>query len=81
MKIIHENEFIKVVDNEQNYDFIGYVENKTDENISIVFNGYDYEDYPIEIKANDWVGFLADEMGYDRFELIKNGNYAIEEGC
>ena len=81
MKIIHENEFVKVVDNEQDYDFIGYIENKTDKDISIIFDDCDYEDYLVQIKTNDWVGFLADEMGYDMFELIKNGSYTVEEEC
>ena len=81
MKIIHENEFVKVVDNEQDYDFIGYIENKTDKDISIIFDDCDYEDYLVKIKTNDWVGFLADEMGYDMFELIKNGSYTVEEEC
>ena len=79
MKVIFEDQFIEVVDNEHDYDFIGYIKNKSNFNIKITFDDVDYEDYPIEIKANDWIGFLADSAGYNQFELITNGKYTIEE--
>ena len=79
MKVVFEDDIIRVVDNERDYDFIGYIENKSDEDIKIVFDDIDYEDYPIAIKANDWMGFLANQVGYDMFELMKNGDYTFEE--
>lgn len=79
MQIITENELIRVVDNEQDYDFIGYVTNKSDKDIVIVFDNNEYEDYPTIIEANNWMGFLADEAGCNAFEMIKNGEYTIKE--
>ena len=78
MKTIIENELIRVVDNEQDYDFIGYIVNKANQDIAIIFNDSDYEDNPIEIKANDWIGLLANSTERNMFELIKNNKYTIE---
>ena len=79
MKIITENELVRIVDNEQDYDFIGYIVNKSNHDIAIIFNDNEYEDYPTIINANNWMGFLADDAGYNAFEMIKNGKYIIME--
>lgn len=78
MKIIAETELITIVDNERDYDFIGYIENKSNQDIKIVFNDSDYEDDPIKIKANDWIGLLANSTERHMFEMIKNNEYTIE---
>lgn len=78
MKIVFEDNFIVLVDNERDHDFIGYVENKTDKDILIVFDDIDYED--IKIKTKDWVGLLANSTECEMFEMIKNNQFHIEYG-
>ena len=76
MKVIFENEVIKISKTDKNYDFIAVVENKTDKKAKIRF--FDDEVENIIIEPNDWVGLLADEEGYlvlteletERFDVI-----------
>ena len=72
-EIILENENIKVETTGHDYDFIAYVENKTDNDITIVLDSED----EIKIKANDWIGLFADENGYWQLNQFKNNNFEI----
>lgn len=82
---------IKVSTTGKWYDFIGFIENENDYPIYVVFNG-DYEwlePFKLEKQDNDfcWVGFLADEIGYNElkafrkncYEIIDSSDYRYEE--
>lgn len=79
MNKIFENDKIKVSETGRDYDFIAVIENKTDKEIKIVFDDDEMEIYNFLIEPNDWVGFLADDEGYEQFEEVKNGRFKITQ--
>lgn len=77
MKIILENETIKVSETGRDYDFIATIENKTNNDIVIQPTDYNLEFYETHISANDWIGLLANENGWITLEAIKIGLFEI----
>lgn len=75
MKIVFENEVIKVSRTGRDYDFIAVVENKTDKKVKIIFNHDDVDDF--SIGANDWVGLLADYDGYASLKELEVGRFIV----
>lgn len=75
MIMIFENEQIKVKETGRDYDFIATVENKTDHEITIIFN----DDCIEPIVVDDWIGILADSNGYETIEAFRNGEFSIED--
>lgn len=77
--VMRDNKKIRVQTTGHDYGFIATVENKTEKTILIVFD--DESDYLLEfsVKANDWVGLLADDEGYETLEALANGRFHIEE--
>ena len=80
MKIIFENELIRVESTGRDYDFIATVENKTDKNIRLRYNPMDFDVIydTIDIEPNDWVGLLADKEGYDLVRKFELGQVDVE---
>lgn len=68
-KIIYEDERVMVKTTGHDYDFIATIQNKTNSDFEC-FIGKD-DDRSCVLKANDWVGILADGEGYEDLELIK----------
>lgn len=93
MRTVFENELVRVVDNEHDYDFVGYIENKTDKVIEIHVpefplwidgeEGWEEcigefdEDY-FTIKPNNWIGMLACPKQEAEFASLKRGEFDIE---
>lgn len=80
--VMRDDEKIRVQTTGHDYDFIATVENKTEKTILIVFD--DESDYLPEFsvkaddKADDWVGLLANDEGYETLEAFVNGRFHIE---
>lgn len=76
---IFENNFIKVSTTEHDYDFIAVVENKTNNKICVHYDKPGYNDNydPILIRANSWVGLLADDEGRDWVRAIENNQVYV----
>lgn len=79
MEVVFENDFIKMSKTGRDYDFMGVIENKTNDNI-IVKVGDECESYDIEIQANDWVGLLNNEVDCELYKEILNNNFHIVKG-
>lgn len=79
MNKIFENDKIKISETGRDYDFIAVIENKTDKKIKIVFDDDEMEIYNFLIEANNWIGFLANDEGYEQFEEVKNGRFKITQ--
>lgn len=75
MKIVFENDVIKVSRTGRDYDFIAVVENKTDKKVKIIFNHDEVEDFSID--ASDWVGLLANDDGYTSLEELEVGRFIV----
>ena len=79
-EIIFENDIIEIATTGHDYDFIAYIENKTDKpikmNIAVEDNYYEEDDAFI-IEANNWIGLLADDEGYNDLDQIKKRNFKI----
>ena len=80
MKIIFENELIRVESTGKDYDFIATVENKTDKKIRIRYKPMDFTVVydTIDIEPNDWIGLLADKEGYDLVRTLELGQVEVE---
>lgn len=80
MKIIFENELIRVESTGRDYDFIATIENKTDKKIRIHYKDMDLLDTygTIDVEPNDWVGLLADEEGRDWVQTFELRQVEIE---
>ena len=74
MIIMFENEYIKIYDTRQNYDFRYVIQNKKNNDLNIYLNGLD--DY-VEIEKNNWVGLFGGDYTDDiiRCLLECNGDY------
>lgn len=64
---IFEDENILITYTGFDYDFIGVVENKTEEDIVIELEG----DEPFTVPAGDWIGILADSEGYTTMSKLR----------
>jgi len=66
-KIVFENDAVRVTITGNDYDFIGSVENKTDEPIAITPSSPAADDdkmfTPFIVPANDWIGIMSDDDG------------------
>lgn len=76
-KTIYENDNIEVCTTGQDYDFIAFIRNKSNNDISFTF--YNDEDSLLNftISADDWAGILADEEGREKLKAIKNREFTI----
>ena len=78
MRVVFENELVKVIETENNYDFIAVVENKLDEEIQVIFDDEGLESETLTIDGNDWCGILANNNGYFAVEELRNGRFLAE---
>lgn len=80
MKIIFENELIRVESTGKDYDFIATIENKTDKKVRVYYKDVDIPDIYdiIDVEPNDWVGLLADEEGRGWVRTFELGQVEIE---
>ena len=78
MKVIFENDIVKVSETGRDYDFIAVVENKLDEEIQVIFDDEDLEPETMTIDGNDWCGILANYGGRLVVEEIKGGRFLAE---
>lgn len=93
MKTVFENDYVRVVDNEHDYDFVGYIENKTDKVIKIHvpefplwIDGEDgweecegeFDEDSFTINPNYWIGMLADRKQKSEFDTLSRGEFEIE---
>ena len=78
MKVVFENDIIKVSETGRNYDFIAVLENKLDEKIQVIFDDEDFEYETMTIDGNDWCGILANSNGCFVLEELKNGRFLAE---
>lgn len=78
-KIIFEDNDVKIIDTEQNYDFIAIIINKTNHDLYIDFTDefMEFNDDTIIIQKNDWVGILANEKGREQLNKLYSGQYYI----
>ena len=79
MKVIFENDIVKVSETGRDYDIIAVVENKLDEEIQVIFDDEDLESETITIDGNDWCGILANYGGRLVVEEIKHGRFLAEK--
>lgn len=75
-KVICENNYFKVTDTEQDYDYRVLFENKTDVPITVIGSN---QVENIEIPAHDWVGLLYGEQALEWLELIENKGFRIKK--
>lgn len=73
-KVIYENNFIKVTDTEQDYDYRVLFENKTDRPITVI--GLD-EVENVEIPAYSWIGLLYGEQALEWIKIIEAKDFCI----
>ena len=78
-KIIFEDNGVKIIDTEQNYDFIATIINKTDHDMYIDFTDefMEFNDDTIIIEKNNWIGILADRKGREQLDKLYSGQYYI----
>lgn len=81
---IYADDLCEIVATGHDYDFIFYVENKTEKPIQIVYED-DKDNYIFEsedtyqIKGNDWMGFLADDISWSLLENTIKGKFKVYE--
>ena len=63
----YRDDVITVTETGEDIDFIGYIENHTDEDVELTFID---EIESIIVPAGDWLGLLADKVGYAVLEAI-----------
>lgn len=73
-KVIYENNFIKVTDTEQDFDYRVLFENKTDRPITVI--GSD-EVENVEIPAYNWIGLLYGEQALEWIKIIEAKDFCI----
>lgn len=76
MKTVFENDVIKVLKTDRDYDFIAVVENKTDKEIQIIFDN-ELEFCNFSVDANDWVGILANDDGYTSLKELEAERFTV----
>lgn len=62
MKTLFEDKTLRLVDNEQDYDFVGYIENMTDKTIIILFIPGDFDEDEDGEVVYDETGWEVDEI-------------------
>lgn len=77
MRTIFEDDVIKVLETDHDYDFIAIIENKTNKKILILFDEEEMESLNFSIDPNDYVGLLADDNGYLNLEKIKSKKFTV----
>lgn len=73
-KVIYENNFIKVTDTEQDYDYRVLFENKIDRPIMVIGSG---EVENVEIPAYSWIGLLYGEQALEWIKIIEAKDFCI----
>ena len=83
MKTIFEDEEICITTTGHDWDFIAIIENKTDKDLRIAFDGNDdlgYEEQFLDLKKNNYIGILADNLGRFLLKQIKTKNFCVFGG-
>lgn len=73
-KIIFENEDVKIKTTNHDYDYVATIYNKTDKYMQLGISEFELE-ANWEIAPNDWIGILANEIGYEMLDAIEAGNF------
>ena len=74
---IYVDEAVTISSTNTDYDYIGFVENSSNEDIRVVFfNGMS----PILVPAGDWEGIIENNEGYAQMELIENKQFELQGG-
>ena len=70
--IIFEDKDICIKKTNKNYDFIATIQNKSNRDLYIDFTNekMEYNDDTIIVQAQDWIGILADEKGYEFLQKL-----------
>ena len=76
MTTVFDSDVIKVSRTGRDYDFIAVVENKTGKEVQIIFDD-EFEYYNFLVGANDWVGLLANDAGYETLEELKAKRFTV----
>ena len=74
--LIYEDDYVNVKLTGHDYDFMAYIENKTDEDIHIEFPLDEME--PVDVPANDWVGIEANEYDVSLLGAFVDRDVEIE---
>lgn len=90
MKVLYEDEDIRLCSTERDYDFIATIENKNDYPIFVCIDDDDGQheglwhgmDFYMDSKGKefDWIGLLADDYTPWIVEQICNGNFVVDDG-
>lgn len=77
--IIFEDKDICIKTTNKNYDFIATIQNKSNRDLYIDFTNekMEYNDDTIIVQAQDWIGILADEKGYEFLQKLENREFYI----
>lgn len=82
MKVVFENESIKVSETGHDYDFVATIENKTDKTIIMSMDKEEADEEvilnPIVIPANDWIGLTNWEYEGNTQLALSWGRYEIK---
>lgn len=78
MKVLFENDFFKVEDTNQDYDFMAIIENKKDKDI-IIDVGDECESYALKIKGKDYLGLLNNDFDREILNAIMCNNFYVKE--
>lgn len=74
---IYVDEAVTISSTNTDYDFIGFVENNSNDDIKVAFfNGTP----AFLVPAGDWVGILADDEGYAQMELLEKKQFELQGG-
>lgn len=80
-RILFENEYIELYDEQYNEDVIATIHNKTDKDIVIKFGNYStyiFELDDMEIGADDWQDLFSDCDSHKMFVLLVKGCFKVE---
>lgn len=69
MKLLFENDYLKIFDNKHYFDYKYIIVNKKNSKLNIFLNELD--DY-LEIDGNNWIGLFYDEYNVDIINCIIN---------
>lgn len=83
-QLAYEDELCNIVATGHDWDFLFYIENKTDKNIIVKFNNDSEKDIYEEectyrIKANNWIGFFMSDNGINLLENSILGKLETEK--
>lgn len=80
-RILFENEYIELYDEQYNEDVIATIHNKTDKDIVIKFGNYStyiFELDDMEIGADGWQDLFSDGDSHKMFVLLVKGCFKVE---